>query len=90
MPRRIPPEPLETDEVRVVAIGTALFAVGLVVTLVLRDRLEAEGHLGWVWVMVCGVVLGLIGLRTVRRRRDAARRDPAGNPSSDRTDPNPP
>ncbi len=87
--RRPAPEPLETDEVRVVAIGTALFALGVVLTLALHGRLADDGRGDWVWIMVCGVFLGLVGLRTVRGRRDAARRDPADDPSTRGTDPNP-
>ena len=71
-PRRPAPEPLETDEVRVVAVGTGLFLVGLVLTLVLRDRLSAAGHGDWVWIAAAGFFLGLVGLRHVRRRARAA------------------
>ena len=89
-PRRPAPEPLETDEVRVVVVGTLLFAVGLVLTLVLHGRLAEHGHGDWVWIMVCGVLLGLVGIRTVRRRRDAVRREVAVDPSTRGTGPNPP
>lgn len=89
-PERPAPEPLQTDEVRVVAVGTALFAVGLLVTLVLHGRLEDDGRGDWVWIMVCGVLLGLVGIRSVRRRRDALRREAAVDPSTRGTDPNHP
>ena len=86
--RRPAPEPMETDEVRVVAVGTALFAIGLVIAVVLHDRLEDDGRGDWVWIMVCGVLLGLVGIRTVRRRRAASTRDATGDPSTRGTDPN--
>jgi hypothetical protein len=88
--RRPAPEPLETDEVRVIAVGTALFAIGLLVALLLHDRLDDDGRADWVWIMVCGLLLGLIGIRIVRRRRDALRRGAADDPSDGRTDPHHP
>lgn len=78
--RRPAPEPLETDEVRVAVVGTSLFAVGLLLTVLLHGRLDDDGRGDWVWIMVCGVVLGLIGIRSLRRRRDALRRDAATGP----------
>ena len=57
----------------VVTVGTALWAVGLVVTLVLHDRLSEHGNGDWVWIMAAGLFLGLVGIRYVRRRRTALR-----------------
>lgn len=70
------PEPLEADEVKVAAVGTALFALTLLALLPFLDRLEAAG-LDWLlWSCVTGIVLGLLGLVYTRRRRDRqARRD---------------
>ena len=73
----------------VVTVGTALWAVGLVVTLVLHDRLSEHGNGDWVWIMAAGLFLGLVGIRHVRRRRtalraaqtDTSRADEAENPS---------
>jgi hypothetical protein len=89
-PRRPAPEPLQTDEVRVVMVGTALFALGLVLTLAFHGRLADDGRGDWVWITVCGVLLGLVGIRSVRRRRDALRREAASDPSTRGTDPNHP
>jgi|tagenome__1003787_1003787.scaffolds.fasta_scaffold20818819_2 hypothetical protein len=69
------PEPLETDDVKVVAVGTALWFAGLLVALVLHDRLAENGHDDWVWILLAGSLLGLLGLRYVVRRRAAIRRD---------------
>ena len=69
--RRARPEPLATDGVAAVAVGTGVWGVALVVTLVLSD----DGRLWWVGTCVCGVVLGLIGLAYSVRRRDALRRE---------------
>ena len=86
-PRRPDPEPLETDDVTVVTIGTALWGVALVVTVVFRDQVGDEGRTSWAWVCAAGFVLGLLGIRYVRRRRAAmaARTDQ----TADRDVPNP-
>ena len=73
-PRRPDPEPLETDDVRVVTIGTIAWGVLLVVLLASYGRLEDDGRGSWVWVAAAGFGLGLLGLRHVRRRRRAATR----------------
>lgn len=63
-------KPLDVDAVRTVQIGTVLWTVALVVTLVMRDTLQDEGRGWWIWTCAAGVVLGLLGLViTVRRRR---------------------
>jgi hypothetical protein len=85
-PRRPDPEPLEADEVTLITVGTALWAVALVVAFVLRDRLDDDGRGRWVWVAAAGVGLGLVGIRYVRRPRAAIRRasgplDGDGGPS---------
>lgn len=65
------PPPLETDDVRAVAVGTAAWAAVLAVLLVLRvtgaTRVE-----GW-WLLMCvyGLVLGAIGIRYCQHRRTA-------------------
>ena len=75
--RRPDPPPLETDDVHVVAVGTGLWALGLLVLVVLAltDAVEVRG---W-WLAMCGVgiVLGLIGVRYCQRRRAAVARDAA-------------
>jgi hypothetical protein len=62
---------MESDDVLLITVGTALWAAGLVVTLVLHDRLSDHGNGDWVWIMAAGFFLGLIGIRHVRRRRAA-------------------
>jgi hypothetical protein len=44
-----------------------------VVTVVFRDRLGDEGRSSWAWICAAGVLLGLLGVRYVRRRRAAMR-----------------
>ena len=64
---------METDDVAIVTLGTVLWALSLVAALVLRDRLDDQGRDSWVWVATAGLLLGLVGLRQVRRRRAARR-----------------
>ena len=65
--------PLDVDAVRTVQIGTALWAVALVATLVFREQLQDDGREWWVWTCVAGVILGAMGIViTTRRRRRIA------------------
>ncbi|MDQ1710748.1 MAG: hypothetical protein QOE45_198 [Frankiaceae bacterium] len=66
--RRPDPPPVRTDDVRVVTVGTALWAVALVVAVVCRARLERAGHLWWVGTCAAGFALGLLGIAYTRRR----------------------
>jgi len=67
--RRPDPPPVETDDVRTVAVGTALWAVALGVLLALR-LLTAVRVETW-WLVMCGygVVLGCLGVAYCRRRQ---------------------
>lgn len=74
MPERRPdPPPLETDDVVIVAGGTAAWAIAFVVLLVLR--LSGKGIHDW-WLEMCaaGALLGLVGVRFCVRRRNALAR----------------
>lgn len=75
------PAPLEADDVRIVALGTAVWVLALIACLVLRGSLAERGHQSWVWVALAGVFLGLVGLRYVVRRRAALRRAAHSPPS---------
>jgi LPXTG-motif cell wall-anchored protein len=72
-PRRPDPEPLEVNDVAVVTIGTVLWLVGLALAVLFHGRLEDNGHEGWIWILVAGAGLGLLGIVYLRRRRDAMR-----------------
>ena len=75
--QRPDPPPLETDDVKVVAIGTMLWAIGLLVLLLLIVT-EAAVVPGW-WLGMCGygIALGLFGVRYCKRRHAAIERDKA-------------
>jgi len=69
------PAPLETDDVRVVAAGTAVWAVALVVLVVMRAAGVGDVQTWWIGMCGYGVALGLFGVRYCRRRRAAIARD---------------
>ncbi|MEP6696768.1 MAG: DUF2530 domain-containing protein [Pseudonocardiales bacterium] len=76
MPRRRKPdpEPLDVDAVRVVTVGTALWAAALLAGLANLSRLRADGHLWWMTTCLAGLLLGLWGIYVTRRRRVSLRR----------------
>lgn len=68
--RRPDPPPLRTDDVPVVAAGTALWAAALLVLVALRiGGVEVRD---W-WLQMCGygILLGLIGVRYCWSRQKA-------------------
>jgi hypothetical protein len=70
---RTPPEPVQTDSWRVVAIGTALWFAAFVVLLPFYGWLGRHDHRVWLWTCLAGWILGLIGLPVVRRHRGQGR-----------------
>jgi hypothetical protein len=55
-PSRPSPPPLQVDTARVVQVGIALWAIGLVVLLFLGDRVDP------IWTWTCVAAIGLAGL----------------------------
>ena len=68
---KLAPPPLKVDTVRVVLVGTALWAVALVVVLLLGDRVDRV----WTWTCVAGIVLAAIGLGIMRWQGQLGRKD---------------
>jgi hypothetical protein len=66
-----PLEPLHVNVARLVLIGTAIWAVALVLTLVVPG-LHSGGRSWWPWTAVAGLVLGLVGLAYLHRGRGNA------------------
>ena len=60
--------PVDVDGVGAVLYGTIAWTVALVLCLLLRDRLAADGRSWWTWVCLAAALLGLAGLWFVRRR----------------------
>lgn len=67
-PTRTAPPPVAIDLARVMTVGTGVWALALVVTLVLA----AAGRIEWdaAWVCATGAALGLAGIRWARRHPD--------------------
>ena len=86
-----PPPPLEANDRRVTVVGTAAWAIALVVALVLHERIPASDR-WWIWTCVAGVCMGLFALWYVpyfkrararkARRRAETRAAAAGQPCS--------
>jgi Protein of unknown function (DUF2530) len=77
-PRPTPPPPLEADDRLVTVVGTAGWALALIILLIVRDRLPA-GARWWIWTCAVAVAMGLFALWYVprfkrSRARAAARR----------------
>jgi hypothetical protein len=75
--RPSPPPPLEADDVLVVRIITAGWAVALVILLIVRGSLPA-GERWWVWTCVAGLAFGLFGLWYIPRLKRGRARAAAG------------
>ena len=72
-PRPSPPPPLEANDQVVIWVGTAGWAVALVVLLVIRDSLP-PGQRWWIWTCACGVAFGIFASWYVPRlKRGRAR-----------------
>lgn len=68
MPDRPDPPPMRTNDVRMVQVGTGLWAAGFLALLPFRSALERDGRGWWLATCLCGVALGLVGLFVVTRR----------------------
>ena len=68
-------EKSDADGILPVVVGTALWAVALVVLVALRPRLEESGATWWIGAAAIGVVSGVLGLWFLswRKRRPAQR-----------------
>ena len=67
---------VDVDGLRVVAVGTILFAVAAVLTGLRREQLALQAHGDWFAICLSGAGLGLLGLlycwNRVRQRRAGA------------------
>ena len=67
--RRPDPVPVKTDDRKAVLVGLLLWAVALVVTLVVGEPLLRAGGGTWLWTLLVGLVLGLLGLAYLAVKR---------------------
>jgi hypothetical protein len=80
--RPSPPPPLEADDLLVVRVITAGWAVALVVLLIVRGSLPA-GQRWWVWTCVAGLAFGAFGLWYVPRLQHGRARAAGGRSGGD-------
>lgn len=76
-PRHPDPEPMQTDDERVVLIGTVGWVLALVVLVVLRVTGATDVQDWWLGMCGYGIALGLFGMRYCQRRHAAIERDRA-------------
>lgn len=62
-------KPIEADGINLLYIGTFLFALASVVLIYQPSFIDDQTQNLWIKVTIMGIVLGLIGLRIIKRRR---------------------
>ena len=62
-------KPIEADGITLLYIGTFLFALASVVLIYQPSFIDNQTQNVWIKVTIMGIVLGLIGLRIIKRRR---------------------
>ena len=62
-------KPIEADGINLLYIGTFLFTLATVVLIYQPSFIDYQTQNVWIKVTIMGIVLGLIGLRIVKRRR---------------------
>ena len=60
--------PLEVNGITAVTVGTGVWSVATLVMVLMRDQLETSGRGNWIAIGVCGIILGLLGMRYTKRR----------------------
>jgi Protein of unknown function (DUF2530) len=71
-----PPPPLEANDRLVTLVGTAGWAIALIVLLIARDSIPADAR-WWVWTCAAGTAMGLFALWYVPRFKHARARSAA-------------
>ena len=62
-------KPIEADGINLLYIGTFLFTLASIVLIYQPSFIDDQTQNVWIKVTIMGIVLGLIGLRIVKRRR---------------------
>ena len=62
-------KPIEADGINLLYIGTFLFTLATVVLIYQPSFIDDQTQNVWIKVTMMGIVLGLIGLRIIKRRR---------------------
>ena len=62
-------KPIEADGINLLYIGTFLFTLATIVLIYQPSFIDDQTQNVWIKVTMMGIVLGLIGLRIIKRRR---------------------
>ena len=62
-------KPIETDGINLLYVGTVLFVLATFVLIYQPDFIDDQTQMIWLRITIMGTILGLIGLRIVKRRR---------------------
>jgi len=62
-------KPIEADGINLLYIGTFIFALASIVLIYQPSFIDDQTQNVWIKVTIMGIVLGLIGLRIIKRRR---------------------
>lgn len=60
--------PLDVDGVKTTKIGTAAFAVALILCLAFNQKLAEHDTQWWIWTCVAGIILGILAVIYTSRR----------------------
>ena len=62
-------KPIETDGINLLYVGTVLFVLATLVLIYQPDFIDDQTQTIWLRITIMGTILGLIGLRIIKRRR---------------------
>ncbi len=62
-------KPIETDGINLLYVGTVLFVLATLVLIYQPDFIDDQTQTVWLRITIMGTVLGIIGLRVIKRRR---------------------
>jgi hypothetical protein len=62
-------KPIETDGINLLYVGTVLFVLATLVLIYQPDFIDDRTQTVWLRITIMGTLLGLIGLRVIKRRR---------------------
>lgn len=62
-------KPIETDGINLLYVGTVLFVLATLVLIYQPDFIDDQTQTVWLRITIMGTILGIIGLRVIKRRR---------------------
>jgi len=62
-------KPIEADGINLLYVGTVLFVLATLVLIYQPEFIDDQTQTVWLRITIMGTILGLIGLRIIKRRR---------------------